>query len=64
MYKVVIIRRDGISPITRENIKHSWWQGEIFTLVSGEHGSGERMYEQWPRDVIDHVRIFEGEPHG
>lgn len=62
MNTVVIIRRDGTTPVTRQHVKHAWWRGPIFTLAIGEHGKG-RWYEDWPIQLIDHVRIIEQKPH-
>lgn len=64
MYTVVIVRRDATSPVTREDVKHVWWQdrGQRLVLAMGEHGK-DRRYEHWPVEVIDHVRIVEHQAH-
>lgn len=62
MYTVVIVRSDATSPVTRENVKHAWWQGNKLVLAMGEHGDN-RLYEHWPEKVIDHVRIVEHAAH-
>lgn len=60
---VVILRSDGTSPVTRENVKHAFWQGRVFVLIIGEHDGPGRRYEHWPVERIDHVRIIETEAH-
>lgn len=62
MYTVVIVRCDATAPVTRENVKHAWWQGDRLVLALGEHGV-DRRYEHWPGKAIDHVRIIEHEAH-
>lgn len=58
MYRVTIVRKDSVTPVTYENVKHAWWQADRLTLATGEHGQA-RMYFWWPVSQIDHVRIEE-----
>ena len=62
MYTVTIVRRDSLTPVTIENVKHAWWQGDKLALALGEHGK-DRTYQWWPVERIDHVRVVEHEAH-
>ena len=61
MLKVVIMRRDGRSDVTRETVKHLIYKREgVLVLYMGEHGEN-RWEEHWPLDLIDHVKVYEVE---
>ena len=58
-YRVKLYRRDSTSVVVYERVKHAWWSGAGVFVVSvlRRRGHPEHDYWEWPRELIDHVKI-------
>ena len=58
-YTVKIYRRDSESVVEYERVKHAWWNGQGIFVVSvlRELGKPDHDYWEWPREMIDHIKI-------
>ena len=58
-YQVTIYRRDSESSVVYERVKHIWWNryGVLIVSVLRSLDAPEHDYWEWPREMIDHVKI-------
>lgn len=58
MYHITIARKDSLSPVRVENVKHLWYDATVLKLSKGDNHPHE--YEVWPWSQIDHLYVIEG----
>lgn len=54
-WKVTIYRRDSQTKVVYENVKHAWWDGDLYK-VAQYSTPPKHHYWTWPVTLISHVK--------